>query len=155
MKRNARIAAVILAAAVLLSALAACSSGSGASYAPVLAVNWGLSLPPEAEWKLLYETDSGPDFHGDGFRYHVYSYQKEDAVAGMTAWSQEDHATIFSDGIFEAAADWLDRLNVPEPKRPDFAACAVWWYAAQDDSSEIILLLDEGSDRLYVLESFL
>ena len=44
------------------------------SYASTIKSNWNISLPIKAVLTETYEKDSGASFHGDGVRYHVFSY---------------------------------------------------------------------------------
>ena len=124
------------------------------SYSPALKANWGFSLPCSARWTQVYSADSGASFHGDGLRYHVFSYRYEDPVEGMFAWSAEEIETIYYDSCGKAARAWLTELGVPEEWYPDFAVCAVQ-YRRQEDNSEIILFFDNHVNRLYIVESFL
>ena len=57
------------------------------SYSSVLEANWGIELPTKALCKEVYEADTGPSFHGDGVRYHVFSYRYEDYIDLMFEWS--------------------------------------------------------------------
>ena len=45
------------------------------SYASTIKSNWDISLPIKAVLTETYEKDSGASFHGDGIRYHVFSYK--------------------------------------------------------------------------------
>ena len=142
-------AVAVLAAIALLPFLSMLtgSGGSAGSYAQVVNLNWELELPAEAV--LLYETDSGPSFHGDGERYHVlgYSSSPETALDQQTA-----HLALSPEG----AAEILEHLEVPEDQRPDFSACR--WYSAAhptDGRNRLYLGLDPDAVTLYVVESFL
>ena len=141
-------ALVVLAAIALLPFLSMLTGSGGAagSYAQVVNLNWELDLP--AEVTRLYGTDSGPSFHGDGERYHVlgYSSSPEAALEQQTA-----RLAVFP----EEAAELLERLEVPEAQRPDFADCC--WFTAEDpddDRNRLYLGLDGGGLTLYVIESF-
>lgn len=123
-------------------------------YASVMEANWGITLPTAAQWQEVYTTDSGPSPHGDGWRYHVYAYGIEAPVAEMVPWSATEGEAIFHSSYSEEAECWLDALEVPENRRPDYTACA-FWYDWQTDNSQIILCWDAGCSTLYVLESFI
>ena len=49
-------------------------------YNRALNANWGFKVPWQSKYSEIYKTDSGPSFHGDGLRYHVYSYKYEDFI---------------------------------------------------------------------------
>lgn len=124
------------------------------SYSSVMKTNWGISLPIKALWKEIYEKDTGASFHGDGIRYHVFSYEYEDYIDLMFAWRHQEDATIFHASYSEAAEEWLEEISVPEEYHPDYEKC-FYWYKAQDDNSELIIFWDNDKNWLYVLESFL
>ena len=50
------------------------------SYASTIKSNWDVSLPIKAVLTETYEKDSGASFHGDGVRYHIFSYKYEDYI---------------------------------------------------------------------------
>lgn len=124
------------------------------SYSEVLRANWGFSLPGQARCAEVYEKDSGDSFHGDGIRYHVFSYRDRNPVDGMLAWSETEKKTIFDGSYQKAATKWLDKIGVPEEQRPDYAGCA-FWYKAQEDNSEILVFRNQAENRLYIVESIL
>lgn len=43
-------------------------------YSSVLQANWDISLPSAAKCDQIYAKDSGASFHGDGVRFHVFTY---------------------------------------------------------------------------------
>ena len=123
-------------------------------YNRALNVNWGFKVPWQSQYSEIYKTDSGLSFHGDGLRYHVYSYKYEDFIDLMFAWSPVERETNYYDSYGEAVTEWLNDLEVPEEYRPEFANCS-YWYRTKNDKSEIICLWDAGMNRLYIAESFL
>lgn len=123
-------------------------------YGTVLRLNWGLSLPSSSHYTEIYEADSGPSFHGDGIRYHVFSYTKEKPIEKMISWQSEEQKTKWHSSYSKAVSAWLDQLAVPEDQLPDFTQCS-YWYHSKEDFSEIILLWEKEQERLYVVESFL
>ncbi len=123
-------------------------------YSWAMDANWGISLPWKALCKEVYEQDSGASFHGDGIRYHVFSYRYEDYIDLMFAWSPVEKETIFHPSVSEAAEEWLDEIEVPTEKRPDYAACSSW-HTSKRDNSEIIIFWDSEQNLLYVVEHFL
>ncbi|MBQ6865080.1 MAG: hypothetical protein IJO14_12690 [Clostridia bacterium] len=58
------------------------------SYASVIKSNWDISLPIKAVLTETYEKDSGASFHGDGVRYHVFSYKYEEIIV---FWDSESN----------------------------------------------------------------
>lgn len=124
------------------------------SYASTIKSNWDISLPIKAVLTETYEKDSGASFHGDGVRYHVFSYKYEDYIDLMFAWTPNEHKTNFYPTTREAAEAWLDEIDVPADERPDYSKCYSW-SKSQDDNSEIIFLCDNESNKLYIVEKFI
>ncbi|MBQ3151028.1 MAG: hypothetical protein IJB86_07295 [Clostridia bacterium] len=124
------------------------------SYRSVLESNWGISLPVKAVLTETYEKDSGASSHGDGVRYHVFSYKYEDYIDLMFAWSPNEHETVFYPTTREAAEAWLDEIEVPSNERPDYSKCCSW-SKTQDDNSEIIIFWDNNLNKLYIVENFI
>lgn len=123
-------------------------------YSLVLDANWGFSLPDESHYSLVYSKDSGASFHGDGIRYHVFSYKNAEPIAEAFSWSQNETKTIFNASYQEAVSDWLSRIDVPAEELPEYAQC-LYWYDARRDNSEIVVLWDADKRKIYIAESFL
>ncbi len=140
-----------------LAALVALALLAAALYAPdygrALEFNWDISLPAAARFRQIYQKDSGASFHGDGIRYHVFSYQYEDFTEEMFAWAgpHQRHATRYYGSLEEAAQAWLDEIDVPADRRPDYAACD-HWNGGKNGNCEIIFFRDTGKNELYILE---
>ena len=81
-------------------------------YSRALNANWGFQVPWQSKYLEIYKTDSGPSFHGDGLRYHVYSYKYEDFIDLMFAWSPVEWETNYYDSYSEAVTAWLNDLEV-------------------------------------------
>jgi hypothetical protein len=147
---------IIFLSAAAIAALLCLGAARSPSreYAAILEVNWGLALPAKAHYTQVYQKDSGASFHGDGIRYHVFSYKDPEPIRELLDWSDSEGKTIYYASYREAAAAWLSSIQVPAEELPDYSAC-VYWYASQTDNSEIILLWDAGKSRLYAAESFL
>ena len=64
------------------------------SYSSVLEANWDIKLPVKAFCKEVYSEDAGPSFHGDGIRYHVFSYVKSSEIEKMLPWSDVNGKTL-------------------------------------------------------------
>jgi len=124
------------------------------SYASIIKSNWGISLPIKAVLTETYEKDSGASFHGDGVRYHVFSYKYEDYIDLMFAWTPNEHKTNYYSTTNEAAEAWLDEIDVPSDKRPDYSNCCSW-NKSQNDNSEIIIFRNNELNKLYIVENFI
>ena len=125
------------------------------SYASVLQDNWGVELPIKALCKEVYKADTGPSFHGDGIRYHVFSYRYEDYIDLMFAWSGNlENKTLFYRSYSEASDIWLDELDIPEEQYPDYDACFCW-YKSEHDNSEILIFWNPEINRLYIVENII
>ena len=125
------------------------------SYASVLEANWGVELPIKALCKEVYKADTGPSFHGDGIRYHVFTYRYEDYIDLMFAWSGNlESETLFYQSYSEASDIWLDELDIPMEQYPDYDACFCW-YKSEHDNSEIIIFWNPQINRLYIVENII
>ena len=124
-------------------------------YSRVIEINWGITLPWKARLTEIYEKDSGPSFHGDGVRYHVYSYKYEDYIDLMFAWSGNlENRTLFYQSYFDAADIWLSELGISQEQYPDYDAC-LCWYKNAHDNSEIIIFWNPEINRLYIVENII
>ena len=135
-------------AAVIFAAVAAWWS---ADYSVTLKANWGFSLPLRAGYTEVYTADTGVSFLGDGIRYHVFSYKREEPIASMFVWTEEEGETRSYVSYCKAAETWLDELDVPTEFRPDYENC-VYWYAIESGNCEIIVFWNEAEDTLVTLE---
>lgn len=124
------------------------------SYSSVLKANWGISLPVKAFLSEEYEKDAGVSFHGDGVRYHVFSYKYEDYIDLMFAWPPTEYPTNYYSTTSEAAEAWLDEIDVPNDKRPYYSYCSSW-HKSKDDNSEIIFFWNSEMNLLYIVENFI
>lgn len=123
-------------------------------YSKTLSLNWGISLPAEAHYSEIYGKKSDTGFHGDGVRYHIFSYKEESTVNDMLFWQSEESETEYCDCYSNAVDGWLDKIDVPSEERPNYEKC-LYWYKAQEDGSEIIVLCDKNKSVLYIAESFI
>lgn len=134
------------------------------SYASVLEANWGIELPIKALCKKVYEADTGSSFHGDGIRYHVFSYKNVSPIENMVSWSDVNGNTLAwsqTEGeeknyqTYSEASDlWLDELDIPMEQYPDYDACFCW-YKNEHDNSEIIIFWNPEINRLYIVENII
>ena len=151
MKRKPVVIAVILLFAVIACVFA---WRMVSSYSIALTANWGFSPPKEAGCSEIYSSNSGASPHGDGIRYHIFSYESEKPVEEMLEWSTFEREMIFNASYSEAIEEWLGRIAVPGEYWPSITEC-VYHYERQEDNSEIIVFWNRGRSRLYILESFL
>lgn len=124
------------------------------SYSNVLEANWGVNLPTKAICSEVYQKDSGTSFHGDGVRYHVFSYKYEDYVEPMFAWSPVEYETLFYSSFSEASEIWLNEIEVPEHERPSYTECFTW-HCSKEDNSEIIFYWNADLNRIYIIENLI
>lgn len=124
------------------------------SYSRTIEANWGITLPWKAQLTEIYQQDSGASFHGDGVRYHVFSYKYEDYIDLMFAWPPTEYPTNYYATTSEAAEAWLDEIAVPAEERPDYIKCSSW-HTSQKDNSEIIFFWDSEQNLLYIVENFI
>lgn len=134
------------------------------SYASVLEANWGIELPIKALCKEVYKDDTGPSFHGDGIRYHIFSYESVTPIKTMVSWSDVNGDTLAwsqTEGeeknyqTYAKASDiWLDDLDIPKEQYPNYDACFCW-YKNEHDNSEIIIFWNPEINRLYIVENII
>lgn len=144
----------LIAVAILLILFVAGISKLLPSYSSTLEANWGISLPRRARLTEIYQKDSGASYHGDGVRYHVFSYKYEDYIDLMFAWPPTKYPTNYYATTSEASEAWLDEIAVPAEERPDYSKCSSW-HKSQEDNSEIIFFWDSEQNRLYIVENFI
>ena len=134
------------------------------SYASVLEANWDIELPIKAFCKEVYEADTGPSFHGDGIRYHVFSYKNDSPIENMVSWSDVNGKTLAwsqtegEEKIYqtysEASDIWLNELDISAEQYPDYDACFCRYKNAHDNS-EIIIFWNPEINRLYIVENII
>jgi len=125
-----------------------------ADYNTTLEANWEISIPSKARYSEIYSKNAVPSFHGDGIRYHIFSYKDHSCVGEMLDWESDERETFFYDNYSNTVNVWLETIDVPSEYRPNCSDC-LFWYDSQADHSEIIILWDKGKNALYVVESFL
>lgn len=155
--KHKKILITILVCIITVAAIvagAAMTWNHWSDYSWVLKANWDFSLPPQAHCQEVYRQNDEPSFHGDGIRYHVFSYRDAKPIEELFSWQSAEKSTIYSDSYSSATEKWLNDIAVPSQERPNYAQC-VYWYQRQDDSSEIIVFWDKSSSRIYIAESFL
>lgn len=154
MKSKKQILPIVLVCIIVLSVAMLLMWKHLTNYNITLEVNWQISIPSKARYSETYSKDSGSSFHGDGIRYHIFSYKDHSYVGEMLEWESDEKETIFYSNYSNTVNVWLDTIDVPSEYRPDYSEC-LFWYNSQDDNSEIIILWDRGNRTIYVVESFL
>lgn len=152
--KKRKILSIVLVIIIVVSAIMFFMWKHLTNYNTTLEVNWEISIPSKASYSEIYSKDSGPSFHGDGIRYHIFSYKDHSYVKEMLEWKSDEKDTIYYDNYSNTVNVWLDTIDVPSEYRPDYSEC-MFWYDSQDDNSEIIILWDKENSYLYVVESFL
>lgn len=123
-------------------------------YSIILKMNWNFELPSDSHYSEIYSRDSGPSFHGDGIRYHIFSYKEKEPINDIFTWQSTEQKTKCYNSYSEATNQWLNQINVPTEKRPNYTEC-VYWHQLQDDNSEIIIFWDKTQSKLYIAEEFI
>lgn len=139
--------AILLCAAVLLFLLSGCLRPI--SYAETLKANWDLTIP--SGYTILYETDTGASFHGDGVRYDVLEYEDDSVLEDLADWREEQLPTRYADSETQAAEECLSRLDVPaEWEIPD-GDCR--YDCIIKDNCEMLLFWHTPDRRLYIVQN--
>ena len=148
-KKKKLISVIAVVIAVVLSAgLPMIQRAAGRnSYLKVIRNNWGLSLP--AGCVEVYEIDSGPSFHGDGERYHVFEYREGKEVP---VWG---NAEGLQDADRKRIVEILDGLDGKKEWYPDFESVTDMGKDKKQDGSCVYFLFDGEAARLYVVERFI
>jgi len=148
-KKTRKILASILVLLILLTL-----SGCNPKYNSTLKANWGFSFPSKAKLVQEYKASSKESFHGDGIRYHVFSYKDEELIFNSLSFSSNDESTLFHNSRSKAADDWLNSIKIPIEWMPNYEN-TLSWYQSQEDNSEIIIFIDKDKDYLYIVEQFM
>lgn len=124
-------------------------------YSEALKINWDIELPRDANCSLEYSTnEDASSVLGDGLRYHVFSYEKQDAIKKFLEWPDSESATIYHNTYTEAVKQWLEELDVPTNWCPEYNGSR-YYYTSQSDNSELIILWDCEAKLLHIVESFM
>ncbi len=150
-KRRIVLVAVIVFIIIVCGLLGIIMYNNLTDYSSVLKINWNINLPKKM-FKEVYSVDDGPSFHGDGIRYHVFSYEENDEteINKIFDWSIDEKNSIYN----EVIDNWLSEIKVSKEMYPYYSNCR-YWYNRHDDNSEIIILWDSNENKLFVVESFL
>ena len=93
----------------------------------------------------IYYIDSGDSFHGDGYRYSIFSCKKPEVI-----WEREN--TVFN--YKEFLDDVYKELPVPEEKKVNLFECS-YYYQIAEDGSKLLLIYDNECMKLYSIEEIL
>ena len=121
--------------------------------ADTLENNWGIVLSDESGWEEIYHADSGASFHGDGERYHIVTYEQEDVIENMVAWSA-DQGNVWNKTYPELMEDWIRYTDAEPDKYPVYDGC-MYWYQRDSDGSEIIMCWNKAKAKIYIAEFFM
>lgn len=114
-------------------------------YTKIIDMNWSIKLPNS--YKEIYSIDSGASVHGDGERYHIFQYTKENDINQSVNWESNKDKSI------ETEIDkLLSELNVPKENMPDFQNNYKYYTSLKQDSSKIYLIFISDTKKLYVIE---
>lgn len=139
---------IVLLVLVVCAIAAYLLYAANAGYLSVVQKNWDLPFHPYYSYKEVYQTDSGPSFTGDGWRYHVIEFKNEKKLDSYVDWAE---GTVFHHQ-FEAE-ETLDQLGVEDELRPPYDQCDSWYRNGSRDKRDKIVLFQTGS-TLYVVENF-
>lgn len=157
-KKNIVILSIVAIVIILLFIYRACSwidyKNHYSDYSNVIWSNWKIRIPADARYEVIYGKDDGPSFNGDGWRYHIYSYEEAEPIERMFVWEENEGKARYDLSYREAVSEWLEIIGVPESEYPDYSDCK-YWYDVQTDGSEIIIIWNSDRYRLYIAESFL
>lgn len=134
----------LLVAALLSSFLLISCSWS---FNEVMEKNWEVRIP--SGYKEMFSTNSGPSFHGDGWRYNVFHYKEDLNVEELERFAIEKNTEIEN-----SIEDILNILDVPVEERPDFAQ-NYYWYSKRgdrDSRNKLYLIYFDEINMLYVIQ---
>lgn len=117
-------------------------------YTEIIYMNWSIKLP--STYKEVYSKDSGPSFHGDGERYHIFDYKNSDDIELSLKWNDGNNVSIES-----AINHVLNSLTIPNEYMPDFKSKYKYYLKKKEDSSVIYLVFVPDAKRLYVIENII
>ena len=122
--------------------------------ADTLKSNWSIVLSEESCRDEIYHADSGASFNGDGERYHIVTYEQEDMIENMVAWSAEEGKTRWHDSYQAAIDEWISYTDTEPDMYPDHDGC-MYWYQQDSDGSEIIMCWNKAEAKIYIAEFFM
>ncbi len=142
---------IFIIEAVICFALYGCNVQTS-KYALCMNSNWHINLPSENA--RLYEESTGVSFTGDGIRYHILQYDKNDIDTISKSFDWKNDA--LPDDLANKANQWLDQINIPTEKRPETAKCKYVSLTRDPKKPDcLIMFLNEDTNELYAIEFFL
>lgn len=124
------------------------------NYSYIINENWSIKIP--RDYEEIYKKDSGPSFHGDGLRYHIFKYERSEKINDIVSWSDTADLYQGKNRFLEGeVTKILSSLEVPSEHYPSFHGGYMYYYEAKEDSSRIFMLHDYNSKVLYVVEDFM
>lgn len=117
-------------------------------YSEIINMNWSIKLPKD--YKEIYSTDSGPSFHGDGTRYHIFQYSSSNDIDRALDWANDKNAEMES-----KVTEILKRLIIPIEYAPDFQNQYRYFITVKKGPSTIYFIFVPTSKKLYIIEDIL
>ncbi len=154
-KKKIVLVLMVIAIIIVFSLLGLIAYNNLSNYSNVLKVNWDIKLPKTLV-KEIFNAREGQSFHGDGIRYHIFSYKEENEneIKKLFDWTTEEKETIYYSSYRESVNNWLSKIKVSKENYPNYSDCK-FWYNSHYDSSEIVVIWNWKENRLYIVESFL
>lgn len=145
MKKKRIIVGCILSIVLFLALLMAYFFKEYNRYSNIINSNWNIKL--SKSYKEIYSTDSGPSFHGDGERYHIFEYKNSDYLNSALPWKNEKNLVLE-----EEIKSIIQKLNISKVYSPNFEQDYKYYSKTQEDSSKIYLLFYPNLNRFYIIE---
>ncbi|MEG6567795.1 hypothetical protein V6B95_12645 [Thermoanaerobacterium saccharolyticum] len=111
-------------------------------------MNWSIKLT--STYKEVYSKDSGPSFHVDGERYHIFDFKSSDDIELSLKWNDGNNTSIES-----AINHVLNSLTIPNEYMPDLNLNINIILKKKEDFSAIYLVFVPDAKRLYVIENII
>lgn len=124
------------------------------NYSFIINENWNIKIP--RNFIETYKKDSGPSFHGDGLRYHIFKYDRSEKIDDIVSWS--DTADLYQGKnrfVEGEVTKILSSLQVTSEYYPSFQGGYMYYYEAKEDASRIFMLHDYDSNLIYIVEDFM
>lgn len=123
-------------------------------YTKYINSNWKIKIPKKAKIQEIYSKTDEVNVLGDGVRYHIFSYKEEKYIKNLFEWTDKEKEIRHYSSYNEAITSWLEEINVPKEKYPNYTE-SLYWNDAQEDNSQIIIVWSKQENKLYIIESFL
>lgn len=114
-------------------------------YHEIIYLNWKINLPNKYE--EIYSTDSGPSFNGDGERYHIFQYKREEGIGVFSSWDSNKNREME-----KKVKDILYSLEVPKDKKPNFKKHYYYCTRNKHGNSDIYLIYFRDTKELFIIE---